>query len=117
MDDYNCEDYSKYNMKVHSYNPFSNIPYLQGHKYDLFEAKKEFAFKDKAKKYACFGKYIAVTAHDKLPSPTPCMVVIIGNDLRVSYIAFMTEENSRKEFLDWVNQLSFGNSIVFKGVI
>lgn len=98
-------------------NRFSNISCLQGHQYDLFEAKKEFAFKDKAKKYACFGKYIAVTAPNELLSPTPCMVAIIGSDLRTNYIAFMTEENSRKEFLDWVNQLSSGNIIIFKGVI
>ena len=98
-------------------NRFSNISCLQGHQYDLFEAKKEFAFKDKAKKYACFGKYIAVTAPNELLSPTPCMVAIIGSDLRTNYIAFMTEDNSRKEFLDWVNQLSSGNIIIFKGVI
>ena len=98
-------------------NPFSNIPCLQGRQYDLFEAKKEFAFKDKAKKYVCFGKYIAVTAPSELLSPTPCILAIIGQDLRTNYIAFTTQENSRKEFLDWVNQLSFGNSIVFKGVI
>ena len=88
-------------------NPFSNIPCLQGRQYDLFEAKKD----------VCFGKYIAVTVPDKLLFPTPCMVVIIRNNLSISYIAFMTEENSKKEFLDWINQLSFGNSIVFKGVI
>ena len=98
-------------------NRFSNITCLKGRQYDLFEAKREFAFKDKAKEYTCFGKYIAVTVPDKLLSPTPCMVVIIRNNLSVSYIAFMTEENSKKEFLDWVNQLSFGDSIIFKGVI
>ena len=98
-------------------NRFSNITCLKGRQYDLFEAKKEFAFKDKAKKYACFGKYIAVTAPDNMLRPTPCMIAIIGSDLRTNYIAFMTEENSRKEFLDWVNQLSSGNIIIFKGVI
>ena len=98
-------------------NRFSNITCLKGRQYDLFEAKREFSFKDNAKEYACFGKYIAVTVPDKLLFPTPCMVVIIRNNLSVSYIAFMTEENSKKEFLDWINQLSFGNSIVFKGVI
>ena len=98
-------------------NRFSNITCLKGRQYDLFEAKKEFAFKDKTKKYVCFGKYIAVTVPDKLLSPTPCMVVIIRNNLSVSYIAFMTEENSKKEFLDWINQLSSGNIIIFKGVI
>ena len=96
---------------------FSKISCLQGHQYDLFEAKKEFAFKDKAKEYACFGKYIAVTTPNKMLSPTPCMVAIIGENLRTNYIAFMTEENSRKEFLDWINQLSSGNIIIFKGVI
>ena len=96
---------------------FSKISCLQGHQYDLFKAKREFSFKDNAKEYTCFGKYIAVTAPSELLSPTPCMLAIIGEDLRTNYIAFMTEENSRKEFLDWVNQLSFGNSIVFKGVI
>lgn len=98
-------------------NRFSNITCLKGRQYDLFEAKKEFAFKDNAKEYACFGKYIAVTAPSELLSPTPCMVAIIGSDLRTNYITFMTEENSRKEFLDWINQLSFGNSIVFEGAI
>ena len=98
-------------------NRFSNITYLKGHQYDLFEAKREFSFKDKAKKYACFGKYIAVTAPSELLYPTPCMLAIIGEDLRTNYIAFMTEENSRKEFLDWINQLSSGNFIIFKGVI
>lgn len=98
-------------------NRFSNITCLKGRQYDLFEAKREFSFKDNAKEYASFGKYIAVTAPDELLSPTPCMLTIIGEDLRTNYIAFMTEENARKEFLDWVNQLSFGNSIVFKGVI
>ena len=98
-------------------NRFSNIACLKGRQYDLFEAKREFSFKDKAEEYACFGKYIAITAPSELLYPTPCMVVIIRNNLSVSYIAFMTEENSKKEFLDWVNQLSFGNSIVFKGVI
>lgn len=97
-------------------NRFSNITCLKGLRYDFFEAKREFSFKDNAKEYACFGKYIAVTAPSELLSPTPCMLVIIGEDLRTNYIAFMTEENSRKEFLDWVNQLSFGNSIIFKGV-
>ena len=98
-------------------NRFSNITCLKGCQYDLFEAKREFSFKDNAKEYACFGKYIAVTAPNELLSPTPCMVAIIGEDLKTNYIAFMTEENSRKEFLDWVNQLSFENSIVFKGAI
>ena len=98
-------------------NRFSNITCLKGRQYDLFEAKREFSFKDNAKEYACFGKYIAVTAPSELLFPTPCILAIIGEDLRTNYIAFMTEENSRKEFLDWVNQLSFGNSIVFKGVI
>lgn len=96
---------------------FSKISCLQGHQYDLFEAKREFSFKDNAKEYACFGKYIAVTAPSELLSPTPCMLAIIGEDLRTNYIAFMTEENSRKEFLDWINQLSSGNIIIFKGVI
>ena len=98
-------------------NRFSNITCLKGRQHDLFEAKREFSFKDNAKEYACFDKYIAVTAPSELLSPTPCMLAIIGEDLRTNYIAFMTEENSRKEFLDWVSQLSFGNSIVFKGVI
>lgn len=98
-------------------NRFSNISCLKGRQYDLFKAKREFSFKDEAKEYTCFGKYIAVTFPDELLLPTPCMLVIIGEDLRIFYIAFMSEENSRKEFLGWVNQLSFGNSIVFKGVI
>ena len=94
-------------------NRFSNITCLKGRQYDLFEAKREFSFKDNAKECACFGKYIAVTAPSELLYPTPCMLTIIGEDLRTNYIAFMTEENSRKEFLDWVSQLSFGNSIFF----
>lgn len=98
-------------------NRFSNISCLQGRQYDLFEAEREFSFKDKAKEYACFGKYIAVTAPSELLFPTPCMLAIIGEDLRTNYITFMTEENSRKEFLDWVNQLSSGRNIIFKGVI
>ena len=98
-------------------NRFSNITCLKGRQYDLFEAKREFSFKDNAKEYACFGKYIAVTAPDKMLSPTPCMVAIIGENLRTNYIAFMTEKNSRKEFLYWINQLSSGNIIIFKGVI
>ena len=98
-------------------NRFSNITCLKGLQYDLFEAKREFSFKDNAKEYTCFGKYIAITAPSELLSSTPCILAIIGEDLRTNYIAFMTEENSRKEFLNWINQLSFGNSIVFKGVI
>lgn len=98
-------------------NRFSNISCLRGRKYDLFKAEREFSFKDEAKEYTCFGKYIAATPPDKLLLPTtPCMLAIIGEDLRTSYIAFMSEENSKKEFLDWVNQLSFGKSIIFKGV-
>lgn len=98
-------------------NRFSNITCLKGRQYDLFEVKREFSFKDNAKEYVCFGKYIAVTAPDNMLRPTPCMVAIIGSDLRTNCIAFMTEKDSRREFLDWVNQLSFGNSIVFKGVV
>ena len=98
-------------------NHYSNISCLKGRQYDLFKAKKEFSFKDEAKEYTCFGKYIAVTLPEKLLLPTPCMLAIIGEDLRTSYIVFMSEENSKKEFLDWVNQLSFGKSIIFKGVV
>lgn len=98
-------------------NHYSNIFCLKGRQYDLFKANKEFSFKDEAKECTCFGKYIAVTSPDKSLLPTPCMLAIIGEDLRTSYIAFMPEEKSKEEFLDWINQLSFGKSIIFKGVI
>lgn len=97
-------------------NRFSNITCLKGYQYDLFEAKREFSFKDKAKEYACFGKYIAITTPSELLYPTPCMLAIIGEDLKTSYIAFTTEKNAKKEFLNWVNQLSSRGSIIFKGV-